>query len=160
MAKTKQFTISVQNQPGAVAEIARTLGNAKVNILALLGTAQGTTGTVQLVVEDARLPKRSPDKPHGDDREKSERGRCPWTAEKGVNSRRLPRPGSSGPAQHQKAGNERDGEARVEKHVEVPVTRASGRAPCTGRRRVLASVCARAAAALRTRAETERESQS
>jgi hypothetical protein len=61
MAKTKQFTISVQNQPGAVAEIARTLGNAKVNILALLGTAQGTTGTVQLVVDDARRAKKALD---------------------------------------------------------------------------------------------------
>jgi hypothetical protein len=61
MAKTKQFTIAVQNQPGAVAEIARTLGNAKVNILALLGTAQGTAGTVQLVVDDARRAKKALD---------------------------------------------------------------------------------------------------
>jgi hypothetical protein len=61
MAKTKQFTISVQNQPGVVAEIARTLGNAKVNILALLGTAQGTAGTVQLVVDDARRAKKALD---------------------------------------------------------------------------------------------------
>ena len=61
MAKTKQFTIGVQNQPGAVAEIAKTLGNAKVNILALLGTAQGTAGTVQLVVEDARRAKKALD---------------------------------------------------------------------------------------------------
>jgi len=30
MAKTKQFTIAVENRPGAVAEIARTLGEAKV----------------------------------------------------------------------------------------------------------------------------------
>ena len=30
-----------KNRPGAVAEIAKALGNAKVNILALLGTAQG-----------------------------------------------------------------------------------------------------------------------
>ena len=61
MAKTKQFTISVQNQPGAVAEIAKTLGNAKVNILALLGTAQGTAGTVQLVVEDSKRAKKALD---------------------------------------------------------------------------------------------------
>ena len=61
MAKTKQFTISVQNQPGAVAEIAKTLGNAKVNILSLLGTAQGTTGTVQLIVDDARRAKKALD---------------------------------------------------------------------------------------------------
>ena len=61
MAKTKQFTIAVQNRPGAIAEIARTLGDAKVNILALLGTAQGTSGTVQLVVEDSRRAKRALD---------------------------------------------------------------------------------------------------
>jgi hypothetical protein len=61
MAKTKQFTIAVENRPGAVAEIAKALGNAKVNILALLGTAQGTTGSVQLVVEDSRRAKKALD---------------------------------------------------------------------------------------------------
>ena len=61
MAKTKQFTISVDNQPGAVAHIAKTLGDAKVNILALLGTAQGTAGTVQLIAEDARKAKKALD---------------------------------------------------------------------------------------------------
>lgn len=61
MAKTKQFTITVQNQPGSVAQIAKTLGAAKVNILALLATSQGTSGTVQLVAEDARRAKRALD---------------------------------------------------------------------------------------------------
>jgi hypothetical protein len=61
MAKTKQFTVSVENRPGAVAEIAKTLGNAKVNILALLATAQGTSGTVELVVEDPRRAKKALD---------------------------------------------------------------------------------------------------
>jgi hypothetical protein len=61
MAKTKEFTIAVENRPGAVAEIARTLGNAKVNILALLGTAQGTSGTVQLIAEDAKRAKKALD---------------------------------------------------------------------------------------------------
>jgi hypothetical protein len=61
MAKTKQFTVSVQNRPGAVAEIAKTLGNAKVNILALLATVQGTGGVVELVVEDARRAKKALD---------------------------------------------------------------------------------------------------
>jgi hypothetical protein len=61
MARTKQFTIAVQNQPGVVSEIAKTLGDAKVNILALLGTAQGTSGTVQLVVENAVRAKRALD---------------------------------------------------------------------------------------------------
>ena len=62
MAKTKEFTIEVENRPGAVAEIAKTLGAAKVNILALLATAHGTTGTVQLVVENAGHAKRAFDK--------------------------------------------------------------------------------------------------
>ena len=61
MAKTKQFTISVENLPGALAKIARTLGNAKVNILALLGTAQGANGTMELVVEDPRRAKKALD---------------------------------------------------------------------------------------------------
>ena len=61
MAKTKQFTISIENRPGAVAEIAQTLGNAKVNILALLGWAQGTGGSVQLIVEDTKRAKKALD---------------------------------------------------------------------------------------------------
>lgn len=61
MARTKQFTISVDNHPGAVAHIAKTLGDAKVNILSLLGTAQGTGGSVQLIAEDARKAKKALD---------------------------------------------------------------------------------------------------
>jgi hypothetical protein len=61
MAKTKQFTIAVDNQPGAVAGIAKILGNARVNILSLLGTAQGTAGTIQLLVNEARSAKKALD---------------------------------------------------------------------------------------------------
>jgi hypothetical protein len=61
MAKTKQFTIAVDHQPGAVARIAKMMGDAKVNILSLLGTSQGTAGTVQLIVEDARRAKKALD---------------------------------------------------------------------------------------------------
>jgi hypothetical protein len=61
MSKTKQFTIAVDHQPGAVAAIAKTLGDAKVNILALLGIAQGTAGTVQLVVDDPRRARKALD---------------------------------------------------------------------------------------------------
>jgi hypothetical protein len=61
MAKTKQFTISVDNHPGAVAEIAKALGGAKVNILSLLGTSQGTGGIVQLLVDDPRRAKKALD---------------------------------------------------------------------------------------------------
>jgi len=58
MAKIKQLTISVENRPGAVAEIAKVLGSAKVNVLSLMGTAHGTSGTIQLVTEDAKRAKR------------------------------------------------------------------------------------------------------
>lgn len=61
MAKTKQFIVTVENRPGAIAEIARTLGNAKVNILALLGWAEETRGAVHLVVDDARRAKKALD---------------------------------------------------------------------------------------------------
>ncbi len=61
MAKTKQFTIAIDNQPGAVAHIVRTLGEAKVNILSLLGTAQGAAGSVQLIAEDPRRAKKALD---------------------------------------------------------------------------------------------------
>jgi hypothetical protein len=63
MAKTKQFVVTVENRPGAVAEIARRLGNAKVNILSLLllGKAEETKGIVQLVVDDTRRAKKALD---------------------------------------------------------------------------------------------------
>ena len=35
MAKMKQLTVTVENRPGAVSEIAKALGNAKVNMLRL-----------------------------------------------------------------------------------------------------------------------------
>ena len=62
MAKAKVLTITVQNQPGALAAITKALGSAKVNILALLGTARGAAGTVHLVVEDAKRAKKVLDK--------------------------------------------------------------------------------------------------
>ena len=61
MAKTKQLSVSVDNKPGAVAEIVKALGNAKVNILALLAWAEGPAGTVQVVVEDSRRAKKALD---------------------------------------------------------------------------------------------------
>jgi hypothetical protein len=61
MARIKQLTISVENRPGAVATIARTLGDAKVNILSLLGSAQGTSGTIHFIVEDTRRAKKTLD---------------------------------------------------------------------------------------------------
>jgi len=62
MAKTKRYTIALENRPGALAEVVRTLANAKVNILAVSGTAQETSGAAEFVVEDARAAKRALDK--------------------------------------------------------------------------------------------------
>jgi hypothetical protein len=61
MAKIKQFTITVENRPGAVAEIAKALGKAKVNVLSLLGTAQRTSGAIHLLTADARRARKALD---------------------------------------------------------------------------------------------------
>jgi len=61
MAKTKQLSITVDNKPGAAAEIVRTLGNAKVNILALAAWVEGPSGTVTVIVDDARRAKKALD---------------------------------------------------------------------------------------------------
>jgi ACT domain-containing protein len=37
MAKAKQLTVEVENRPGSIAQVAKTLADAKVNIVALLG---------------------------------------------------------------------------------------------------------------------------
>jgi hypothetical protein len=60
MAKVKQLTISLENQPGALAKMARVLADAKVNISALLlsGTA-GSQGSAQVVVDDIRKAKKA-----------------------------------------------------------------------------------------------------
>lgn len=59
MAKVKQLTISLENQPGALDRVAWILADAKVNISALLlvGTA-GSQGLAQLVVDDIRKAKK------------------------------------------------------------------------------------------------------
>lgn len=61
MAKIKQFTIRVENRPGAAAEVANTLGSAKVNILSLLATAQGSSGTLHLLVENEKRARKALD---------------------------------------------------------------------------------------------------
>ena len=64
MAKTKQFTITIQNQPGSLAAITRPLSAGKVNLVALLATSQGTSATVQLIAENPRKAKRALDEAH------------------------------------------------------------------------------------------------
>lgn len=59
MPKAKQLTISCENRPGALAQIAKVLGDAKVNILAFLTTTSGTEGSVQLVVDNVNKAKKA-----------------------------------------------------------------------------------------------------
>jgi hypothetical protein len=61
MAKTKLISITVDNKPGAVASIAKTLGDAKVNILSLLATSHGPAGTVQFVTANPAQARKTLD---------------------------------------------------------------------------------------------------
>jgi len=53
MAKVKQFTVALENRPGMLAHVAKVLADAKVNVLAVLGSTAGTQGSVQVVVDNA-----------------------------------------------------------------------------------------------------------
>ncbi len=59
MAKVKQLTISLENQPGALARVAQVLADAKVNIVALLGSTSGTQGSMQVVVDNVGKAKKA-----------------------------------------------------------------------------------------------------
>ena len=59
MAKLKQLTITLSNRPGALAQMARVLADAKVNLLALLGNTTGPQGSAQVVVDDIRKAKKA-----------------------------------------------------------------------------------------------------
>jgi hypothetical protein len=59
MAKVKQLTISLENQPGALARVAQILADAKVNIAALLASTSGTQGSVQVVVDNVNKAKKA-----------------------------------------------------------------------------------------------------
>jgi len=62
MAKVKQLTVSLENRPGALAEMARVLADAKINIVALLGSTAGTQGSAQMVVDNPSKAKTALDK--------------------------------------------------------------------------------------------------
>ena len=59
MAKVKQLTISLENQPGALARVAQVLADAKVNMVALLGSTSGTQGSMQVVVDNVNKAKKA-----------------------------------------------------------------------------------------------------
>jgi hypothetical protein len=59
MPKAKQLTVSCENRPGTLAQIAKAIGDAKVNILAFLTTTSGAEGSVQVVVDNANKAKKA-----------------------------------------------------------------------------------------------------
>jgi hypothetical protein len=59
MAKVKQLTIAVENRPGTLAQVAKTLADAKVNIVALLNSTAGAQGSVQVVVDNVNKAKKA-----------------------------------------------------------------------------------------------------
>jgi len=59
MARAKQLTVSHENRRGMVAEIAKVLGDAKVNILSCLTTTSGTEGVTHLVVDKVNKAEKA-----------------------------------------------------------------------------------------------------
>ena len=59
MRKVKQLTVSLENQPGRLAALAKVLADAKVNIEAVLGSTAGAQGSAQLVVDNVAKAKKA-----------------------------------------------------------------------------------------------------
>ena len=61
MAKAKQLTISAEDRPGTLAKIAKILGDAKVNIVAMNCATFGVHGAVQFVVDNIDTARKTLD---------------------------------------------------------------------------------------------------
>lgn len=61
MPRARQFTVSCENRPGTLAYIATVLGDAKVNILALLAATSRAEGWVQFVPDKPEKAKKTLD---------------------------------------------------------------------------------------------------
>ncbi len=59
MPKVNQLTVPVENHPGALAHLAKVLGEAKVNIQGFLLTTSGAKGFVKLIVDDVEKAKEA-----------------------------------------------------------------------------------------------------
>ena len=59
MAKVKQLTVSLENQPGKLAAVAKVLADSKVSILGILGSTAGAQGSVQVVVDNITEAKKA-----------------------------------------------------------------------------------------------------
>jgi hypothetical protein len=54
MPRTTQLTVSLKSRPGVLAQLARTLADARVNIASLSAYAAGGRGKIRLIVAKAR----------------------------------------------------------------------------------------------------------
>ena len=59
MARTTQLVVSLKSAPGVLAQLARTLADARVNIIALSAEAVSGRGKIRLVVNDPGAAKRA-----------------------------------------------------------------------------------------------------
>jgi hypothetical protein len=59
MPRTTQLTVSLKSQPGVLAQLARTLADARVNIVSLAASAASGRGKIRLIVNDPGKAKRA-----------------------------------------------------------------------------------------------------
>ena len=59
MPRTTQLTVSLKSQPGVLAQLARTLADARVNIVSLAASATSGRGKIRLIVNDPGTAKRA-----------------------------------------------------------------------------------------------------
>jgi hypothetical protein len=59
MPRASQLTISLKSKPGVLAQLARTLADARVNISSLSADAARGRGKIRLIVNDAVKAKRA-----------------------------------------------------------------------------------------------------
>ena len=59
MARTTQLTISLTSKPGVLAQLAKTLADARVNIVSLSADAVAGRGKIRVIVNDAAKAKRA-----------------------------------------------------------------------------------------------------
>jgi hypothetical protein len=59
VARVRHLTVSLENRPGEFAAVAKVLADAKVNILAVLGSTAGAQGSAQVVVDNFAAAKKA-----------------------------------------------------------------------------------------------------
>lgn len=62
--KEREFSITCEDRPGTLSHVAKLLGDAKVNILAMSCTTSGVQGAVRVIVDDVPRAKKILDREH------------------------------------------------------------------------------------------------